>query len=603
MLLNSLFNCILIVWRSIVKAEGVIVKNSSIIKKILDVNFLVHHLFVPVLLLTVYCGTFAYVSARYLPAGVNQVFTDRLWKYLLGLLAVLLVLTVLAWVFDKNNRLSFRKFTVDLHPADFLFLLLPLTPVVQYMVNNETILSLADIALTVGFFIIFSSVYIFIIPVLFGFLRSTRVLMALGLAFAVTIINMAILSQQFHWFAEGSQKIQLVYFAVFFLVGLILFHLKNRKYLALVILLYFVANSGFQLISNFNKAQEVAAVPDETLPVLDVTQKPVIAPNIYLLVYDAYVPDETMQAYGIDNRAQEQYLRDQGFVLYPHTYSIGADSVGTMSRVLNMSTSFGGEYRKGVSGDGVVQNALQELGYTTYGIFPTDYMFQGVGSSYDVFFPRIKGGAFWNLASAVLVGEFRFELGFTEQSHDQYVTAKQAVLGDVPRQPIFLYSHTNIPNHSQNSGNCRSEETSLYAERLERANREMRQDLELIHANDPGAIVIVAGDHGPYLTKNCYHTADAYDLAEISRLDIQDRFGTFLAIRWPDGEYTAYDEITVLQDVFPAIFAYLYRDAAWLDWRVEPVTQTPIVISGAAVQNGIIIGGMDDGEPLYLSGK
>jgi len=33
------------------------------------------------------------------------------------------------------------------------------------------------------------------------------------------------------------------------------------------------------------------------------------------------------------------------------------------------------------------------------------------------------------------------------------------------------------------------------------------------------------------------------------------------------------------------------------------VTQTPIVISGAAVQNGIIIGGMDDGEPLYLSGK
>ncbi|HPA32726.1 MAG TPA: hypothetical protein PLV24_04020, partial [Anaerolineaceae bacterium] len=143
-----------------------------------------------------------------------------------------------------------------------------------------------------------------------------------------------------------------------------------------------------------NKAQEVTAVPDETLPAVDVTQKPVITPNIYLLVYDAYVPNETMQAYGIDNRAQEQYLRDQGFVLYPHTYSIGADSVGTMSRVLNMSTSYGGEYRKGVSGDGVVQNALQELGYTTYGIFPTDYMFQGVGSSYDVFFPRIKGGRF-----------------------------------------------------------------------------------------------------------------------------------------------------------------------------------------------------------------
>lgn len=530
-------------------------------------------------------------------------FTDRLWKYLLGLLAALLVLTVLAWVFNKNKRLSFCKFAVNLHPADFLFLLIPLTPVVQYMINNETILSLMDIALTVGFFIAFSSIYIFIIPTLFGFLRSSRTLMALGLAFAVTIINMAALSQQFHWFTKGNLKIQLVYFTVFFLVGLVLFHLKNRKLLSMIILLYFVANSGFQLISHFSRAQQTTAVPDEFLPVVNITPRPVVTPNIYLLVYDAYVPNETMLAYGIDNSAQEQYLRDQGFVLYPHTYSIGADSVGTMSRVLNMSTSYGGEYRRGVSGDGVVQNALQELGYTTYGIFPTDYMFQGVGSSYDIFFPKIKEGAFWNLASAVLVGEFRFELGFTEQSHDQYVATKQAVLGDVPRKPIFLYSHTNTPNHSQNSGTCRPEETSLYAERLERANREMRQDLELINTNDPGAIVIVAGDHGPYLTKNCYNTADAYDLVEVSRLDIQDRFGTFLAIRWPDGEYTAYDDITVLQDLFPAIFAYLYRDTEWLDWRVEPVTQTPIVISGAAVQNGIIIGGIDDGEPLYLSGK
>ena len=541
----------------IVKGDEVILKNSSWIKKILDINFLVQDLLAPVLLLTVYCWTFTYVSSRYLPAGVNQVFTDRLWKYLLMLLVVLLALAVLAWLFNKNNRLNFRKYKVDLHPADFLFLLIPLTPVVQYMINNETILSFADIALTVGFFIIFSSIYIFIIPILFGFLRSSRILMALGLAFAVTIINMAMLSQQFHWFAKGSLKIQLVYMVVFFLVGWILVNLKNRKYLFLIVLVYFVANSGFQWISHFNKAQEASAITNEALPVVDVTQKPAVNPNIYLLVYDAYVPNETMLSYGIDNRAQEQYLRAQGFVLYPHTYSLGADSVGTMSRVLNISTSFGGDYRKGVSGDGVVQNTLQELGYSTYGIFPSDYMFQGVSPRYDVFFPKIKGGAFWNLASVVLIGEFRFDLGFTEQSHDQYVENKQNILGSAAGKQVFLYSHTNIPNHSQNSGTCLSEETSLYAERLERANLEMQADIRIINQVDPGAIVIVAGDHGPYLTKNCYNTGDDYDISEISRQDIQDRFGTFLAIRWSTQDYSKYDEITILQDLFPAIFAYV----------------------------------------------
>jgi hypothetical protein len=47
-----------------------------------------------------------------------------------------------------------------------------------------------------------------------------------------------------------------------------------------------------------------------------------------------------MLGYGIDNRSQEEYLKNTGFVLYPQTYSVGSYSAGTMSRVLNASTDF-----------------------------------------------------------------------------------------------------------------------------------------------------------------------------------------------------------------------------------------------------------------------
>jgi hypothetical protein len=104
------------------------------------------------------------------------------------------------------------------------------------------------------------------------------------------------------------------------------------------------------------------------------------------------------------------------------------------------------------------------------------------------------------------------------------------------------------------------------------------------------------------LTKNCYVTTDIYDKPEISRLDIQDRHATFLAIRWPTGDYEVYDDIMVLQDLFPAIFSYIYKDPGLLDAKIEPKILLPNAISGILVDNGIIVGGINDGEPLFVVG-
>jgi hypothetical protein len=274
-----------------------------------------------------------------------------------------------------------------------------------------------------------------------------------------------------------------------------------------------------------------------------------------------------------------------------------------MSKVLNASTEKTGNPRRGVAGDGIVHNALQSLGYQTVGIFPYDFMFRGVGSSYDESIPEYDTPPYVHLITAILMGEFRFDIGFEEQTSDQYTEAKQRILSSTPDTPVFIYAHSALPGHSQNSGVCLPDETGLYEERLLKANIEMRQDIETIQENDPGAIIIVAGDHGPYLTKNCTDTKKVYEITEITRLDMQDRFGSFLAIRWLGGEYEKYDQISVLQDVFPAIFAYLYADRGFLDLIKEPVIKNAKSTSGATIINGIISGGVDDGEALFLSGK
>jgi hypothetical protein len=308
-----------------------------------------------------------------------------------------------------------------------------------------------------------------------------------------------------------------------------------------------------------------------------------------------------MSLFEIDNRDQIHYLNLNGFTLYPHTYSVGANTINSMSSVLEVATSWTGGVRKAVSGQGNVQNQFKRLGYQTYGIFASDFMFRGTKSYYDVTIPDEDAPIDNLLVIAVLIGEFRFNLGFEDQDHVQFLVKKQETLSSIGSDPSFVYMHTNLPGHSQISGKCLPNERELYIERLGKANQEMRDDIQLITERDPNAIVIIASDHGPYLTKNCVGTGNSYDISEINRLDIQDRFGTMLAIRWPDGIDKPYEQITVLQDIFPAVFAVIFRDESILDIKIPPVMISSSAVSGVVVKNGIIIGGMDDGEPLFLS--
>lgn len=604
---NLILRIELLVVRSKLKVQPKRVHMYKIVKKLFDVNFFFSNIFVPLITLVLYCASFSYFSSRFLLDGVNQLFASKLGKYTLMMTVAMGLIFLVLLKTNKDNKLKFKDALEKFYFDDLILLLFPLTPVLQYVLSNQDLLSPADSLYVLIAFLFFSSLYIFAVPMLLGRVMPVRTLMALGLAFVFTIANMASLSDYFNWFEKGTLRIQLMFFGGSFLAAWALYTFNQRKLLHLFIVLNFFVNGATQLLLR-NAAPNVPSpvFQENKLLSLVETKSPVVTPNIYLLVYDAYVPSETLSGYGIDNSSQEDFLSAQGFQLYPHTYSIGSSTLESMSKVLNASTEYYGNHRRGASGDGVVQKLLHDIGYKTYGLFYSDYMFRGYGESYDYSYPENSTPAYIQLLKAISIGEFRFNIekvGFRDQTREQFVETKRKAFEQMPGKQIFVYMHSDLPAHSQNSGACLANEVELFKKRLADANIEMQGDVNLIVQNDPDAIVIVAGDHGPYLTKNCSSLTNSYDISEISRLDIQDRHGDFLAIRWPTGDFVKYDDITVLQDLFPSVFAYLYKDNTILQSKIEPIIPIPNRISGVTVDNGVIVGGINDGEFLFLSGR
>jgi hypothetical protein len=556
--------------------------------------FIFSNVFIPLIVLSAYFIPLA----NFLPDGVTKVFAEKSWKYTV-VVAGATGLTCMALFVRCQGKDKHTRESDPIRMSDLVLLLLPIMPIVQYVIHNRDILPALQVIYILVIFLFFSLLVAILIPKALGGIASAKTMMLFGVAFALTILNMPALSNQYTWFQAGSLRIQWSILGGLFIVSWFLYDLNYRRYMYIGSAALFIFNTLLQIFVLAQNREIRTPEIESMLLQLISEREPLSKPDIYLLVYDAYVTNETMIAYGIDNRGQEEYLARLGFTLYPGTYSVANTSIDTMGRVLNASTDYGSA-REAVSGNGVVQNALKSFGYETFGIFLSDYFFRGAPPTYDHFSPQPQSTALL-ITQAIFMGEFRFDQLLDEKDLQDFVRNKRTSFQANNTNPVFVYAHSGFPGHSQNSGQCLSNEIDLFKERLRLANLEMKQDLELLIKVDPEAIIIVAGDHGPYLTKSCESTSwGGYALSEITRLDIQDRNGAFLAIRWPGNVSEGLDDIAVLQDLFPSIFAYLFNDLGFLDAKVNPETIQRERLSGAFVNDGIIQGGVDDGEPPFL---
>ena len=203
--------------------------------------------------------------------------------------------------------------------SDLILLLLPLSPVVRYILANRTNTSLIVMAVAIGVFTLLSALYVILIPWFLRKISPTRLTIALGLAYIFTITSMASLSSQFNWYHYGSIIVQGPVLVGTFLLALFLGAPNLKPFLYILCASILVVNITSQVLNQpeqiLTQAPDNAPSQNNQFDAVIGDRLPTITPNVYLLVYDAYAPNETMSLYDIDNRDQIHYLKQHGFTL------------------------------------------------------------------------------------------------------------------------------------------------------------------------------------------------------------------------------------------------------------------------------------------------
>jgi len=558
-----------------------------------------------------------------LPEGINKVLATRSWKIFSVLSLMSFGLLLLLSKFRIRSMFSaifpITKGGTSIEVSFAYLILLPLTPIVQYLILNYSELGWLGSLVFIFIFIVMALIFIVMLPYFLSMLFDRDMAAAVFSSLLFSFLYMASLANDFNWHLLGSLKLQLLVFVITAVTVYLLLKV-NKVILYSMVLVYFLLNTTFLLSSTVFYSTEINYDGSEVFALAN-NSTASTRPDIYLLTYDSYVNNETMLGYGIDNSKQEEYLKSLGFKLYPSTYSLAGSSIATMSRVLDwdgISYPNGtvlmqpdgitnGKPRNGTSGNGVVNKILKTLGYKTHGIFIGEYFFTGVGSFWDYTYPQIISPETtqFNLAKSltlsVLEGEFRFDAQFEDIDESEFLKMKKQTLSDKSDAPKFVYTHTG-PGHT--GATCQKDDVRQFQRRLYKSNIEMKQDIDSIVINNPDSIIIINGDHGPYITKNCFILSDGHEYSknDINRLDIQDRLGTFLAIKWPNEIDQSTDGIVVLQDVFPMIFSKIFNEPQFMSSKYRVNTSTIVThTAGVGVKNGIILGGKNNGEKLFLS--
>ncbi len=317
-------------------------------------------------------------------------------------------------------------------------------------------------------------------------------------------------------------------------------------------------------------------------------------PDVYLLIYDGYAAPKSLREYGCNDGWEAGYLGSRGFRIYENAYSLFLSTRRSMGSLMNLG---GAPSSAGIGGDNRSIRFFREHGYEV-NLVLNSYILQGSNrmAADFVFPPWAPRSSLGLLYRSIAGGEFKSEIVFQDFEWEEWLATKRRVLSGRSGRPRMLYAHSRFPNHSQNSGACLPDETERYLARLEVARKEIEGDIAAIDASGREAIVIVAGDHGPYLTGDCHNMTNTQP-DDLTATHLRDRYGTLLAIRWPHSN-TRTDRIEVIQEVFLAVAASLLDDDRVWDHRVPAVTAGDGGIPHGAVRDGIVMVGKDKGRPL-----
>ena len=535
--------------------------------------------------------------------GPTAVFLDRSFK-LVGFIFILLSISFLIF-FIKNKEFRFKRNFEFPKFNDLILISFPISPVIGFIIINSEYLDFFGFVYVIGISFTFIILLSFILPSLFSYLSSYKMLMISGLALSFTILTMPSITSNPNGHFFNSQFITQVMYLSFSFVIIYIFYLFHKKIaytITVVFMLTGAAGSFFEKFSNQEFAEKKTTDRLEAFTNKE-NNKIIDNRNIYILAYESYPNFETLEHYGFDNSKQMNFLENNNFKVYNGIYSNAASSLASISRLFDISGKISKNVRYYTSGNAFGLNIFKKNGYDTVSVYKSPYFFGAYPINWDKFYPKANvkkiGGK--TITKAIYEGEFRFDIFDDNYSYDKYLKLKHQYLVSNPKKPTLLYTHNGYPGHSSNSGTCLPDEKQKYFNNLEKANIEMKNDVQAIKENNPNSIIVLLGDHGPYLTKNCTVLRD-FNINLIDRYDVQDRYGAFLSIHWPNNLPIQENDVELIQDIFPTILSNITKNQkVFDDLKVDRnlFDRFTTRIGGVNISNGIIIGGKDDGKPLF----
>ena len=417
-----------------------------------------------------------------------------------------------------------------------------------HILNNLTMFSMGSMAIVA---------FAILLPVIVAVFGTCLLLDKLGLrrekyafsAFLVMVWLLVIL----HTSIKEIPVLQEVWQSTNNLVRLVLFFLipsavigwlfkKDILKLATVLVVMFISaiwiNYG-QL--NSRVQQHDLFLPKETA-MASTWFNPTSKPNIYYILADGLTSFRHLGDIGLDINLHKEYLESKSFTTYDDTYSNIHPTPLAMASILNFRLVERNNFewaRAAVANPIELKENLTQAGYRLEYIHGADYLLLR-GCAADECFPALDALSQARAMASRIQGKKLIKDNWEYYVGDKPFLSKIESSIRAHSEPTFRYIHRYYPAHTHHDvrGNCdRDEQTLLYLERVQNEFERLKEIINTIIENDPSAVIILSGDHGPWISDNC-----AWEGVPDTIDGLRDRLGAMVAVRWPSNYQGDFDD-------------------------------------------------------------